>query len=137
MTTIILGLSALSIVLAYVARVESKRSENRCRELSKAYSRISSEINTNIQLEKKVEKLEKKIESMKQTSSAWILEKEELIERLEQEKFDQMHEFALMLNDSYDVDKVILKKAELHDFMLHNANRNQRRQFIDKGYINL
>lgn len=137
MTTIILGLSALSIFLTYVARVESKRSEVKCRELSKAYSRISSEINTNIQLEKKVDKLEKKIESMKQTSSAWILEKEELIDRLEQEKFDQMHEFALMLNEAYTLDKIDRHKVWLHDFMLHNANRNQRRQFIDKGYINL
>lgn len=133
MVTVILGLSALSIVLGYMARVKDKNIEWKHIELSNAYSRISMEINENVELKKKIDKLDKKIESMKQVSNNWILEKEQHIKKLEQEKFDQLHELALMLNDSYHVDEIILSKAEKFDWLVNSASREQKRNFI-KGW---
>lgn len=131
MTTIILGLGALTIVAGYMVKTKDKEIER----LKKREVYIE-DFHMNKAL-KIVEKHKEEKENWKQTSSAWILEKEEMIERLERENFDQLHELALMLNDSYNVDKVILKKAELHDYLLHNANRRQRREFIEKGQFEL
>ncbi len=131
MATIILGLGALTIVMGYMVRVKDKRIEKleiEVRTKDVAFEILKADYSFQLDREK---------ENWKQTSSAWILEKEEMIERLERDKFDQLHELALMLNDSYEVDKVILKKAELHDYLLHNANRRQRREFIEKGQFEL
>lgn len=138
MTTIILGLGALTIVLGYrIKRVQEKYNTlfEKYRVLdckfwdnNKSYHKDMGVLNEKHAAEK---------ERWKQTTNSWILEKEEMIERLESEKFNQLHELALMLDDSYEVDRVILKKAELHDYLLHNANRRQRREFIEKGQFEL
>ncbi len=131
MATIILGLGALTIVMGYMVRVKDKRIEKleiEVRTKDVAFEILKADYSFQLDREK---------ENWKQTSSAWILEKEEMIERLERDKFDQLHELALMLNDSYEVDRVILKKAELHDYLLHNANRRQRRECIEKGQFEL
>lgn len=135
MTTIILSLGALTIAMGYVATIRG-REIGVLREALETREQSFIEHYT-YKAEKDKEKHAAEKENWKQTSSAWILEKEEMIERLEREKFNQLHELALMLNDSYNVDKVILKKAELHDYLLHNANRRQRREFIEKGQFEL
>lgn len=145
MTTIILGLGALTIAMGYKLKNKEKIISNQEREIQELVAELSSKDIFNSQeidwyvglLHKEKDYFEKQKENWKQTSSAWILEKEEMIERLERENFNQLHELALMLNASYDVDKVILKKAELHDYLLHNANRRQRREFIEKGQFEL
>lgn len=138
MTTIILGLGALTIVLGYRIKIVQEKYNT----LFEKYRVLDCKFwGNNRTHQKDVDVLKEKHlaekESWKQTSSAWILEKEEIIERLESEKFDQLHELAIMLNDSYKVDEVILEKAEKLDWLVNVANRSQRRQFIDKGYISL
>lgn len=135
MTTIILGLGALSIVLGYrIKMVQEKYNtlfekyrvlDYKFWDNNKSYHKDMGVLNEKHAAEK---------EKWRQTSSAWILEKEEMIERLEREKFDQLHELALMLNDSYDVDEIILEKAEKFDWLVNGASREQKRNFI-KGYI--
>lgn len=138
MTTIILGLGALTIVMGYNLRIKGKEIDKKEIEI---YNLKEVATVKRMVYESDIDFLEdkhkKEKENWKQTSSAWILEKEEMIERLEREKFNQLHELALMLDDSYEVDRVILKKAELHDYLLHNANRRQRREFIEKGQFEL
>lgn len=138
MTTIILSLGALTIAMGY----RIKRTQEKYNKLFEKYRVLDCKFwDNNESYHRNMGALNEKHaaekENWKQTSSAWILEKEEMIERLERENFNQLHELALMLNASYDVDKVILKKAELHDYLLHNANRRQRREFIEKGQFEL
>lgn len=135
MTTIILGLGALTIVMGYISTVRGREIEV-LREALETREQSLLEHYSYRAKQDKEKHLEEK-ENWKQTTNSWVLEKEEMIERLEREQFNQLHELALMLNDSYEVDKVILKKAELHDFLLHNANRRQRREFIEKGQFEL
>lgn len=163
MTTVILGLGALTIVLGY----RIKKAQEKYNTLFEKFRMLDCKFwENNRNHQKGVDVLKEKHaaekESWKQTSSAWVLEKEKeindlgvelheaemkyksleydsdvMVKKIKQEKFDQLHELALMLNDSYKVDEVILKKAELHDYLLHNSNRKQRREFIEKGYIEL
>lgn len=131
MVTVILGLSALSIVLGYALKCHKKtidilheREEFLHDKWKKA--QVKREI-------KYKEDLEKEKENWRQTTNNWILEKEQHIEKLEQEKFNQLHELALMLNDSYHVDEIILSKAEKFDWLVNRATREQKRNFI-KGW---
>lgn len=138
MITVILVSSALTIVLGY----RIKKAQEKYNTLFEKYRILDCKFwENNRNYQKDVDTLKEKHaaekESWKQTSSAWVLEKEEIIEKSEREKFDQLHELALMLNDSYKVDEVIERKAFLHDYLLHNSNRKQRREFIEKGYIEL
>lgn len=156
MTTIILGLSALTICFGYALRIKDKEIDKKEKEINnlKKVAKIKRLVYETdiIFLE---EKQAAENENWKQTSSVWILEKEELINKLtneiynrdkkhaefkfdsdkklkelEQQKFDQLHELALMLNDSYDVDDILLKKAEKFDWLVNVANREQKRNFI-------
>lgn len=160
MTTIILGLGALTIVMGYISTVRGREIEVLREALETREQSLLEHYSYRAKQDKEKHLAEK--ENWKQTTNSWILEKEEMIERLtnrlfsrgkehlefkfesdkkikelEREQFNQLHELALMLNDSYEVDKVILKKAELHDYLLHNANRRQRREFIEKGQFEL
>lgn len=131
MTTIILGLSALTICFGYALRIKDKEIDKKEKEINnlKKVAKIKRLVyETDIIFLEEKQAAEK--ENWKQTSSAWILEKEEQIEKLEQEKFDQLHELALMLNDSYYVDEILLEKAEKFDWLVNVANREQKRNFI-------
>lgn len=131
MELIIISLSGLIIFLSYELKNEKEKHKTLNYELWDRKEKIKT-----LKVEHKFE-LEKAKEDWKQLTSAWILEKESQVEELEKEKFDQLHELALMLNESYEFEEVIFKKAEIHDFLLHDANRRQRREFIEKGQFTL
>lgn len=124
MVTIILGLSALSIVLGYMVRSKNKeiyRLENRENKIIEIWEKRYNDY---------VNKHKSQKQNWRQTTNNWILEKEQHIEKLEQENFNQLHELALMLNDSYHVDEIILSKAEKFDRLVNRATRERKRNFI-------
>lgn len=55
------------------------------------------------------------------------------IDKLENELFELTHEFALVLNEVTEIDEVTLKKAKIHDYLLFESNREQRREFLKTG----
>lgn len=131
MITALLGLGAITIALGYSVKLKNE-------ELMKLEQRKQIVMSM---WEKKYNDMHDKHRGdrrrWKQASDNWILEKEQLIEKLtneycelKREKFEELHELALMLNDSYYVDEVILAKAEKFDWLMNSASREQKRNFI-------
>ncbi|MGL5713703.1 MAG: hypothetical protein ACRCX2_11840 [Paraclostridium sp.] len=106
--------------------------------------RLSSAIKSELVLEKKYcRSWEKKVLDLK----SQLLENEKVfgdlensnwkhrakIDKLETELFELTHEFALVLNEVTEIDEVTLKKAKIHDYLLFESNREQRREFLKTG----
>lgn len=132
------------LILSEVENFKLRTKNNDLQDKLAVEKRLLSAIKSELVLEKKYCKSwEKKVLDLK----SQLLENEKMFEeleescfkhkakisKLEKELFELNHEFALTLNDVTEIDDVVLKKAKIHDYLLFESNREQRREFLKTG----